>query len=84
VTVPEVAVSEFAGNRRVFVVDGAIVHERRVEIEGKVGDRAIVAKGLEAGERVAITAVDQLSDGASIEVRADAPSAAAAPSKAKP
>jgi RND family efflux transporter MFP subunit len=75
VTVPEVALSEFAGNKRVFVVDGPVVRERRVEIEGKVGDRAIVSKGLDAGQRVAITAVDQLSDGASITVRADAPSA---------
>ena len=77
VTVPETAVSEFAGNKRVFVVDGAIVHERRIEIEGKVGDRAIVSKGLEVGERVAITAADQLSDGAAVAVRTDAPSGAA-------
>ena len=71
VTVPETALSEFAGNKRVFVVDGQIVHERRIEIEGKVGDRAIVSKGLEAGERVAVTAVEQLSEGAAIVVRAE-------------
>jgi RND family efflux transporter MFP subunit len=74
VTVPETAVSEFAGNRRVFVVEGQTARERRIEVGGKLGDRAIVVKGLAAGERVIVTAVDQLSDGAAIAVRADAAS----------
>lgn len=76
ITVPDKAVTEFAGNKRVFVVQGELARERRVELDGKVGDRAIVAKGLEPGEQVIVTALETLSDGAKITVRKGEPPAA--------
>ena len=69
ITVPESAVTLFAGNPRVFVADGAVARERVIETAGKVLNRVIVAKGLKAGEQVVSTGIDLLSDGRSISVR---------------
>ena len=69
VTVPEKALSSFAGTKRVYVVNGEKAVERNVVLGIKSGDRYVVEKGLEAGERVIVSSVDQLSDGRAISVR---------------
>ncbi len=69
VTIPDVAVVEFAGNPRVFVVTDSRVHERVVELGPKHGDRVVILKGITAGESVAITGANILADGAAVAVR---------------
>ncbi|MBI4701126.1 MAG: efflux RND transporter periplasmic adaptor subunit [Deltaproteobacteria bacterium] len=71
-TVPESAVVEFAGNPRVFVVQGSSARERPVEIEGKIQGRVMVRRGLQPGERVVVSGLDRLSDGTPIAVRPEA------------
>jgi membrane fusion protein (multidrug efflux system) len=66
---PESAVVSFAGNPRVFVVDGGRVHERTIEIGGRFQSRILVSKGVTAGETVVSSGVDLLSDGVSVTVR---------------
>ena len=62
-TVPENAVFSFAGSPRVFVIENGKAREKTVETTGKIKDRIMVAKGLRAGEKVAVTGVELLSDG---------------------
>jgi membrane fusion protein, multidrug efflux system len=71
ITIPDSAITEFAGNPRVFVVAGGKARERAVELGGKDGDRVIVAKGLAAGETVVTAGLDLLADGQAVAVRKD-------------
>jgi len=68
-TVPENAVFSFAGSPRVFVIENGTAREKTVETAGKIKDRIMVAKGLRAGEKVAVTGVELLSDGQAVAVR---------------
>ncbi len=68
-TVPETAVMSFAGNPRVFVIDQDVVREQPIEIAGKSQTRVLIAKGLVAGQKVAVTSVELLSDGRTVAVR---------------
>lgn len=70
VLVPDVAVLQFAGNSRVFVVVDGKVQERTVELGTKAaGSRILVKKGVAAGESVVVTGGSLLSDGATVVVR---------------
>ena len=69
VLVPATAVRTVAGTARVFVVAADRAEERIVMTGQAVGDQIEVATGLKAGERVAITGLDQLVDGVRIAVK---------------
>lgn len=69
VTVPEKALYSFAGARRVYVADGGKAVERNVVLGIKTGDRWVVEKGLEVGDKVITSSIEQLSDGRAITVR---------------
>lgn len=69
ITVPETALFLFAGNPRVYVVEGGRARERVVEPGEKTRDRLVIRKGLRPGEKVAVTAVEMLSDGKAVTVR---------------
>jgi membrane fusion protein (multidrug efflux system) len=64
--VPQSAILRYAGVARVFVVQNGAVHTREVETGTIVGDRIEITKGLNAGEKVVITDIDRLSDGAPV------------------
>ncbi|MBI5508604.1 MAG: efflux RND transporter periplasmic adaptor subunit [Deltaproteobacteria bacterium] len=68
-TVPEAAVSMFAGNPRVFVIDGDHARETPIEVSGKSDAKVLVQKGLTVGQRVAVTGVELLADGRAVSVR---------------
>ena len=68
-TVPEIAVTTFAGTPRVFVAKDGKALERVIEKAGKMHDRVLVAKGLAEGEQVVITGVELLTDGKPITIR---------------
>jgi multidrug efflux pump subunit AcrA (membrane-fusion protein) len=67
-TVPYRALQYRYGVNRVFVVDGEKLTMRELGVGERLGDRVEVVSGLKAGEQVAVTDVDTLSDGASVTV----------------
>jgi cobalt-zinc-cadmium efflux system membrane fusion protein len=60
VTVPAGAVIDMNGAATVFIRTGKGVTARMVEAGERVGDRAVVLKGLRAGEQVAISGTSEL------------------------
>jgi RND family efflux transporter MFP subunit len=67
-TVPYAALQYRYGVNRVFVVSGDKLAIRELSVGERVGDRIEVMSGVKAGERVAITDVDSLNDGAAVTV----------------
>jgi multidrug efflux pump subunit AcrA (membrane-fusion protein) len=66
--VPRSAVVEHGELQGVFVVGGDAKVEYRLIKTGKtLGDRVEVLSGLAAGEKVAISPIDKLRDGARVE-----------------
>ena len=56
------------GVNRVFVVKGDRWSMRELQVGERLGDRVEIASGVNEGERVAVTDVDTLSDGARVTV----------------
>jgi len=67
--IPATAVRTTSGTARVFVVTGDRVEERIVMTGQPVGERIEIATGLKAGERVAVSGVEQLVDGVRVSPR---------------
>ena len=67
-TLPYAALQYRYGVNRVFVVDGNKLAMRELSVGERLGDRIEVLKGVKAGERVAVTDVDTLGDGALVTV----------------
>ena len=67
-TLPYAAMQYRYGVNRVFVVQGDRLAVRELEVGERLGDRIEVTRGVKAGERVAITDVESLADGALVAV----------------
>jgi RND family efflux transporter MFP subunit len=67
-TLPYAALQYRYGVNRVFVVDGDKLAMRELSVGERLGDRIEVVSGVKAGERVAVTDVDTLADGAVVAV----------------
>ena len=67
-TLPYAAMQYRYGVNRVFVVQGDRLAVRELEVGERIGDRIEVTSGVKAGERVAITDVESLADGALVAV----------------
>ena len=63
-TLPYAALQYRYGVNRVFVVNGDKLAMRELAVGERLGDRIEVTSGVKAGERVAVTDVDTLADGA--------------------
>ena len=69
-TIPYRAVTEQMGEYFVFVVgDSSKVEERRVDLGQRVGSQAVVQEGLQTGERIAVSGIQKLKDGARVAVK---------------
>ena len=69
-TIPYKAVTEQMGEYFVFVVgDSSKVRERRIQVGRQVGSQAVVQEGLKVGERIAVTGLQKLSDGAQVAIK---------------
>jgi RND family efflux transporter MFP subunit len=84
VRVPVPAVVRMSGQYFAFVVEdgaqGAIVHQKPIEV-GELDDNAYaVVKGLSAGDRIAITQLQKLREGAPIDPKAPSPASSASAS----
>ena len=78
VVVPVAAVSTVAGVSHVFVVRGATVEQRMITTGLTLGPVTEVLQGLSAGEMVAVSGREALSDGARVHVGTEAAQAPAA------
>ena len=67
-TLPYSALQYRYGVNRVFVVNGDKLAMRELAVGERVGDRIEIVNGVKAGERVAVTDVDTLADGAPVVV----------------
>ena len=67
-TLPYAALQYRYGVNRVFVVDGDKLALRELAVGQRLGERVEIVSGVKAGERVAVTDVDNLADGALVTV----------------
>ena len=67
-TLPYAALQYRYGVNRVFVVDGDKLNMRELSVGERAGDRIEILRGVKAGERVAVSDVDTLNDGAAVTV----------------
>ncbi len=67
VAVPKSAIYRVGAVEYVFVVKNGIAHLRIVKTGEKVGNMVIVLSGLHPGEKIAVTKVEDLVDGARVE-----------------
>jgi membrane fusion protein, multidrug efflux system len=67
-TLPHAALQYRYGVNRVFVVSGDKLAMRELAVGERLGDRIEVVSGVKPGERVAVTDVDTLADGALVTV----------------
>ena len=70
VTVPEVAVQHGQSGDYVFTVEHAAAHKVAVTVSRNVGDTAVIATGLKAGDIVVIDGVLSLKDKGAVTVHA--------------
>lgn len=69
VIVPETAIQNGENGNYVYVVgEDNRVSQRPIEMTSSDDTRAVIASGLDAGERVVVDGVDRLRDGASVNV----------------
>lgn len=67
VAVPQSAIYRVGAVEYVFVVENGTAHLRIVKTGEKVGNMVVVLSGLHPGEKVAVTKVEDLVDGARVE-----------------
>ncbi len=67
-TLPYAALQYRYGVNRVFVVNGDRLSVRELQVGERLGDRIEILSGVKEGERVAVTDVDMLTDGAIVSV----------------
>jgi hypothetical protein len=67
-TVPYASLQYRYGVNRVFVVEGTKLAIRELAVGERIGDRIEVVSGVKPGDRVALTDVDTLADGALVTV----------------
>ncbi len=68
-TLPYAALQYRYGVNRVFVINGDRLAMRELQVGERLGDRIEIASGVKEGDRVAITDVETLADGALVAVK---------------
>jgi len=68
-TLPYSALQYRYGVNRVFVVDNDKLNVRELKVGDRMGDRIEILSGVKAGDRVAVTDVEKLVDGAKVSVK---------------
>jgi multidrug efflux pump subunit AcrA (membrane-fusion protein) len=67
-TIAYAAIQYRYGVNRVFVVNGDTIAARELKVGERIGDRIEVTDGIKAGEQIALTDVETLTDGARVKV----------------
>jgi multidrug efflux pump subunit AcrA (membrane-fusion protein) len=68
-TLPYDALQYRYGVNRVFVVDNDKLNVHELKVGDRIGDRIEILSGVSAGDRVAVTDVEKLIDGAKVSVK---------------
>jgi HlyD family secretion protein len=68
-TLPFVAMQYRYGVNRVFVIDGDKLAAHELKVGDRMGDRIEIISGVKAGDQVAMTDVDKLTDGLKITTK---------------
>jgi RND family efflux transporter MFP subunit len=68
-TLPYAALQYRYGVNRVFVVDGEKLAVRELKVGDRIGDRIEIIDGVKAGDKVAVTDVDKLTDGMKVSTK---------------
>lgn len=68
ILIPQSATVELAEGHAVFVVEGGVAQQRRVEMEDVSGETALVKSGVNAGDRLVVTGQRSMVDGDLVEV----------------
>jgi membrane fusion protein (multidrug efflux system) len=68
-TLPYSALQYRYGVNRVFVVDSDKLNVRELKVGDRLGERIEILAGVKAGDRVAVTDVEKLVDGAKVTVQ---------------
>ena len=72
--IPYNAASYLFGAYKVFVIQGQTIKEREVKLGDRLGDLVEIIEGLQAGEKIAISAGGpQLKDGMEVEIVSETP-----------
>jgi RND family efflux transporter MFP subunit len=76
-TIPIVALNRLGGQYFAYVAEpgeaGTVARQRAVELGNVVGNDYVVESGLEAGERLIVSGIQKIGDGAPVQVRDAAP-----------
>lgn len=68
--IPYMAVTEQMGEYFVYVLgDSSKVQKRRIELGRKINNQVVVDQGLTTGETVAVTGIQNLTDGTQVQVK---------------
>ncbi len=67
--IPRSGLYRFAGVDRVFIVNGSTVSSREVKSGAEDGDWVEITEGLAENEQVAVTALDRLADGMTVQIQ---------------
>jgi RND family efflux transporter MFP subunit len=67
-TLPYAALQYRYGVNRAFVVNGDHLAARELKVGDRIGDRIEVLAGVSAGDQIALTDVDRLSDGVKVRI----------------
>ena len=70
-TLPYATMQYRYGVNRVFVVEGDTLAVRELKVGDRLGERIEILSGVKAGEQVAATDVDNLTDGAKVSIDKD-------------
>ncbi len=85
-TAPLVAMTRINGRFFAFVAEGAgdttVARQRAVDLGELVGNNYVVLKGLSVGDRLIVSGVQKIGDGAPVAVNTGTPAPAAAPAGA--
>ena len=68
-TLPYAALQYRYGVNRAFVVTGDTITGKEVKVGDRLGDRIVILGGVQAGDVVAMTDVDNLADGMKVSVK---------------
>ena len=68
--IPRTGLARFAGVERIFVVEDNVITSREVTSGMEDGDWIEIAKGLSEGETVAVSALNRLADGMTVQTQA--------------
>jgi membrane fusion protein, multidrug efflux system len=67
--IPRAGLYRYAGVERIFVVNGNTITSREVKVGVEDGDMAEIAEGLAGHEQVAVSALDRLAEGMTVQTQ---------------